>query len=113
MKIYSNNLYTFCTPDYHCIRPIPTDESYLIIHEKKIASGELDGESDIFSVNITGGLIRFVITKQSEMLIVRPLEKTDVTVECIYDSFYYTIKGFKITGGSTTNWVRTVNCNKS
>lgn len=72
--------------------PIPNPTS--IIHEKKIAAGKIDGESDIFTVNIKGGTIRFILAKEGGVIVAKPLEKTDVVIKCHYDVLLY---GFEIT----------------
>ncbi|TCC97704.1 hypothetical protein [Pedobacter hiemivivus] len=78
------------------LNPIPTDPTALLAHEAKVGKGKVDGESDIFSVNINGVAIKFVITLEAGKLVVNPLERTDIVIECLSDSFYY-IHGFKIT----------------
>ncbi len=69
-------------------------------HLEKVNSGKLDGESDIFTLNIQGASVKFILVKNGSVIQAKPLEKTDVSIALTFSSYpSRQISGWTITDG--------------
>lgn len=78
--------------------PIPADSAGIVNQTELINSGKSDGESDIFTLNVHGQIVKFILQKSGTQLLAKPLHKTDVSIQCIYQS--YVITGWNIIDGT-------------
>ncbi len=61
---------------------IPTDPTALLAYRRKVNTSKIDGETDIFSLNVNGLSAQFVIKKSGSTYIAVPLDKTPLNINC-------------------------------
>lgn len=85
----------------------PAYDEYL----EKVNSGKIDSESDIFTLNIQGSAIKFILIKVASEIRVKTLSKTDVVIQpiIVFDAIQKWI--VKDGGGNSYEFIATKNAN--
>ncbi|GEP97523.1 hypothetical protein [Chitinophaga cymbidii] len=65
--------------------PAPTSYPAYEEYKRNINANKIDGESDIFQLEMNGYSVKFILVKKDNNVEVEPLIKTDVSITCQFD----------------------------